>query len=302
MIQSIPHSSRQPTAQSLHSPAMTPSEQRAEWIELQVLRSVHENCPDDVRERLGLELHPCGDVLCALARHDSSILLNRAAGLGVPKPAHATELRQVMETYERAGIARYLVHLHRDRIDVSDEQLDEAGLEKARGWRKFHRDLSPPVESDTELSLRELQPSDERLVEAFAQISAQAFDLTSECIGLITALVRDPRWHLFLTLAGESPAGTGALFVDAPGGEGERIGWLDFGATAPQFRRRGAQRAVMARRIARAIELGCSELVTATGEAVLGDPQHSYRNILRAGFVEGRLRENWRPRSTPAAP
>ena len=30
-----------------------------------------------------------------------------------------------------------------------------------------------------------------------------------------------------------------------------------------------------------------------TGEAVPGDAQHSYSNILRAGFAESYLRENW---------
>jgi len=34
-------------------------------------------------------------------------------------------------------------------------------------------------------------------------------------------------------------------------------------------------------------------LVTATGEAVAGDPQHSYKNIKRAGFREKYVRENW---------
>jgi hypothetical protein len=34
-----------------------------------------------------------------------------------------------------------------------------------------------------------------------------------------------------------------------------------------------------------------------TGEEVPGEPQHSYRNILRAGFCKGRLRCNWIPPS-----
>jgi hypothetical protein len=32
-----------------------------------------------------------------------------------------------------------------------------------------------------------------------------------------------------------------------------------------------------------------------TGEAVPGDPQHSYGNIVKAGFAEAYLRENWVP-------
>lgn len=53
----------------------------------------------------------------------------------------------------------------------------------------------------------------------------------------------------------------------------------------------------MAQRIADAHDLGCRVLATATGEAVPGDPQHSYRNILRAGFELSHVRANWVPRS-----
>jgi hypothetical protein len=34
-------------------------------------------------------------------------------------------------------------------------------------------------------------------------------------------------------------------------------------------------------------------MFTETGEAVDGDPQHSYRNILRAGFEQLDVRENF---------
>ena len=70
---------------------------------------------------------------------------------------------------------------------------------------------------------------------------------------------------------------------------------LDFGATAPAFRQQGSQSALMAARIAHAASLGCHTLMTCTGEDVPGDPQHSYSNILRAGFEPTYLRENFAP-------
>ena len=57
-----------------------------------------------------------------------------------------------------------------------------------------------------------------------------------------------------------------------------------------------SQGAIMSARIQAAIDAGCTRIFTETGEAVPGDPQHSYRNIERYGFVAGDLRENWRPR------
>ena len=44
-----------------------------------------------------------------------------------------------------------------------------------------------------------------------------------------------------------------------------------------------------------ALDLGCRKLLTCTGKAVAGDPQHSYRNLLKAGFIETYVRRNFAP-------
>src|SRR5579859_489184 len=91
-------------------------------------------------------------------------------------------------------------------------------------------------------------------------------------------------WHCFVAYDGEQPAAAGALYVVG------KLAWLGIAATVPGFRRRGAQTALLAARIRRASELGCTLLVTETGEAVDGRPAGSYRNILRAGFEPRYLR------------
>ena len=92
-----------------------------------------------------------------------------------------------------------------------------------------------------------------------------------------------------MSFDGDTPAGTGALYMRAG------IAYLDFGATSPDFRRRGSQSALLSTRLRAALDAGCSEIVTMTGEAVPGDAQHSYHNIQKAGFAEAYLRENWVP-------
>ena len=67
------------------------------------------------------------------------------------------------------------------------------------------------------------------------------------------------------------------------------------GATSPDFRRRGSQGAVMVSRLQRALELRCKKIFTCTGVDVPGDPQHSYSNILKAGFKEEYIRDNYVP-------
>jgi hypothetical protein len=77
-----------------------------------------------------------------------------------------------------------------------------------------------------------------------------------------------------------------ALFVTGA------LGWLGVAATLPASRRRGAQEALIAARIRHAAALGCTRLVTETGERTEERPSVSYRNILRAGFAEAYLRPN----------
>jgi len=50
-----------------------------------------------------------------------------------------------------------------------------------------------------------------------------------------------------------------------------------------------------ARRIQLALDLGCGLMTSETGEAVPGDPQHSYRNLRRHGLRPVYRRENWCP-------
>ena len=92
-----------------------------------------------------------------------------------------------------------------------------------------------------------------------------------------------------MTFDGEVPAGTGALFIDG------KLAWTDFGATAPGFRQRGSQSALLRHRVQFALDRGCRQVFTCTGESVPGDPQHSYSNILKAGFKEDYVRPNYAP-------
>jgi GNAT superfamily N-acetyltransferase len=123
----------------------------------------------------------------------------------------------------------------------------------------------------------------------FAAIVGDAFDFGRAFRPALAALPGAEDWQVYMSFDGDTPAGTGALFTR--GG----IGYLDFGATRPDFRRRGGQTAVLRTRLLAAGEAGCEAVVTMTGEAVAGEEQHSYRNIERAGFSPAYLRENWVP-------
>ena len=92
-----------------------------------------------------------------------------------------------------------------------------------------------------------------------------------------------------MSFLGDTPTGTGALFIR------DGVAWLDLGATLPAYRGRGGQSVVLRQRSRDLGRPGCQTLLTTTGEEVEGDPQHSYKNIVRAGFRPVYVHENFVP-------
>lgn len=215
-----------------------------------------------------------------------SILLNRALGLGTAGPAEGDATEQIATAYAGAGVTRHLVHLAGDAEPAGlAERLAAAGYRPYRAWVPFARDATlPPLDAPTDLAVVEAGPAD---AEAWAAIVAPAFDLGAEAEPLLAGLADDPAWTLYLTVDGDEPAGAAALFVH------EGAGWGDWAATRPEFRKRGGQSALLARIVADAATAGCDVVLGETGEAVPGDPQHSYHNVVRAGFEPGPPRANW---------
>lgn len=257
----------------------------SERIQREVLVSMFETCPAATCEALGLRLDAVGDVVVSSAQNESSILLNRAQGLGSRETVTPETIEAVVAVYRTYGIPRFFFHVHPGVLPNDGRQwLADAGLVKARGWMQFVRSNAPPIAAKTDLTVRRIGAEH---ASPFAAIICDAFDLSELSRPYVGAIVDDDRWQCFMSFDGETPAGTGAVLVL------DDAAYLTFGATAPAFRRRGSQGAVMAARIRAAIDAGCRHLFTETGEAVDGEEQVSYRNIERYGFEPGFLCENW---------
>ena len=217
-----------------------------------------------------------------------SRIFNHVFGLGRYVPASDEQLDRIADFY---GEDTYFVTLARDA-----EPRDLAARLEARGfvpdyaWTKFQRGVDPPAPVETELRVQPIRPQHAR---DFGRIIAAGFELPGFTGRWLAALFARPRWTCFLAFAGSEPAATGTLFVC------RGVGWLSFAATLPEFRRRGAQSALLAARIQAAAQLGCSKVVGETGALEEGRPSNSYRNIVRAGFEPIYDRPNYR--SPPSA-
>lgn len=261
----------------------------SEDIERAALADLHAAATPELVDALGLRAVQIGGALVSVggALPASAIVVNRAIGVGLGAPETEATIGAMVDAYREAGIARYFVQRHPDADPpaIVDWCL-AAGLEKARGWQKFARGPEPVPDTPTDLRIEEIGPEHGP---AFGRIVCDAFDLGPEAAPWLALLPGRPGWRIFMSFDGDEPAGTGGLYIR------DGIGWTDWGATAPAFRQRGGQAAVLAARIRCAIDAGCTSIHTCTGEDVPGDPQHSYNNIKKLGFREAYIRENYAP-------
>jgi hypothetical protein len=208
--------------------------------------------------------------------------------MGSIHPAERDTVAAVVDRFREAGVERFFLHLEPTVIPEDlPKWLGDEGLEPYhRAWAKFRRGTGPAPGARSELQVREIGP--ERATD-FGRTAAAGFGIDEAWTPVLAGLVGREGWHVYMSFDGDTPAGCGAMRIH------RGLAWFDWAATLPDFRHRGSQGAVMARRIADGIALGCDAFATATGEAVEGDPQHSFRNIERFGFRRTHARANWVP-------
>ena len=213
-----------------------------------------------------------------------SPMLNRIVGLGVGQPATECDTADALAAVP-AGTTFYVGVDPQARPRDLSGWLHERGLEPGWGWMRFHRAPGDPPQAQTPLRLVEVASADDRA--AFAHVVRESYELGPE-IEPRLAGAPDAGWLCWVAYDADEPAAAAGLYVD------EGVGYLGFAGTLAAHRGKGAQSALLARRIERAAELGCDLVITETGEVQDGRPGNSYRNILRAGFAEQGVTANWR--------
>jgi len=232
----------------------------------------------DAFDRAGAHCRGCSS-------HSGSRLMNHVVGLGDDGPVLDDDLDAIERFYGDLGAAYAVAVTPGAHAEDLVRRLGGRRYVEDYGWVKFRRGVEAPPSASTDLRVELIGP--ER-AEAFGAIVAAAFPMPDGSAPWLAGIVGRPGWSCFLALDGDEPAGAGALYVD-----GDQ-GWVTLGATLPAHRGRGAQSAILAARIRLAARLGCTTLVTETGEATEGRVANSYRNILRAGFAPAYVRPNYR--------
>lgn len=236
------------------------------------------------------EVRQVGSATCTTSRGvEPAAIFRRAVGLGVARATSEAELDSVLAYMNGVG-QRYAVPVAPPYQPANlAAWLEKRGFMRGYAWMKFSRPCDASLAAPTDLEVRVVGAERGG---AFGQVVAAGFGLPATIAPWVGALPGRANWVCVMAFAESTPVAAGAVYV-----RGE-YAWLGFGATLPSHRRHGAQNALLARRIAEAAARGARTAVTETGERMPDKPSNSYRNILRAGFEERYLRQNW---MSPAA-
>ena len=242
-------------------------------------------------ERIGLEasrafstaIEAGGATVLCVHEAPESPMLNRVVGLGADRPATESEVDAALAAIG-PGVTYYVAVAPGARPAELPAWLWARGLSPAWGWMVFRRGVEDAPPAHTTLRVAEVVTSDERA--AFARVVRVSYGLP-EAVEATIANAPEGGWQCWLALEGDEPAGAAALFA------ADGAAYLGLAGTLPEHRDKGAQAALLAARIRRAAQLGCDVVVTETGERRDDRPSNSYRNILRAGFKELGVTENW---------
>lgn len=197
--------------------------------------------------------------------------LNKVLITDYKKKIERPLLNEIREFY-KGRIGRYALQLSPDILD--DEViklLTEYGYEHKNNWNRFYRDTSPLINSKTELIVREI---DLKYSDDYAGIILNSFGLPPELKILLDSFFGKKNWKHFMAFENNTPAGAASMFLC------NDTAWIGFAATAPEFRNKGAQGALLSARIKAAADHGCSFVAVETAE-----DNASYRNMLRYGFT-----------------
>ena len=226
------------------------------------------------------------DTLSAIgtARHDV-LALNRVVGLGVPGYATESMIDLLVERFRSAEVRRMFIQLSPFALPTNlESKLLDRGFVLHNRWAKLVRDVSMPPARSTDLRIERIGAQQ---AELFGDLVAPAFDWPPLLARLLARTVGTDGWIHYLAFDEDRPAAAAAVRIIG------RDAYLGPAVTLEPFRGRGAQSALIARRIRDAAEAGCVRIVSETAEDLPERRSNSFHNLQRAGFQLAYLRPNY---------
>lgn len=211
-----------------------------------------------------------------VSRRANIVAVNRAIGFGFERPLDSVQFEELRAFYQEQGKSRWFLECS------PDASIDMATVMAAGGvvggtLTKLVAELSDRVE---------LPAPRVEVACASASDSTTFMDLVGAQMGVpvelrhgIVSTIGEPGWHFYFAVADEQPVAGAAMFIEGNGA------WLGLAGTLPEYRNRGAQTALLLRRMQDAKRAGC-RWVSAETFPEAGAPNPSLSNMRRLGWRE----------------
>jgi GNAT superfamily N-acetyltransferase len=260
---------------------------RLDRVEKRFWRDIWESIPAESATQHGVEVRDFGPVQVSLATALGKVgMMNLVLGTTEPGAIEDGHLAAAAKWVGSRGVDSYVpVSPGLPETEPAEHWLAANGFSPGYAWMKFARDAHPPrFAVPTDVEVVEVTDGEQ---EPFGMIAATGFGLPVWAAAFFADLPERDDWRCYVARVDGETQACAAMLIQGDVAE------FGLAATLEPARGRGAQRALLHRRIVDAAAASCSTLFVETGERVPDRPSASYKNILRAGFEEAYLRPNW---------
>ena len=228
------------------------------------------------KERVGLAVHRVDSAVCIVATHSPILAMNRVLALGCPDPASEAQIDEILALFDRS--AKCLIHLSplAEPAEIREWLVARGGYLTAPTI-KLVRPLSAHerIDSTCELELRAVRADE---IHEFEAIVSAELGVPADLVDGISSTIGRPGWRYYFALDSGEPVATAALFIRG------MHAWFGLAATRDSHQRRGAQTALVAKRIEDAARAGCTYGSADTSVPTAERPNQSLKNMQRLGF------------------
>jgi len=266
--------------------AATEEVRALEAAEIGAFTDFYRAATPDIVSEAGIAVRELGDGVALGASKLDVLALNRAVGVGLGQRPSDRALAEMIEAFEAMGSPRFFVQVAPcEGTSDLGERLERLGLRHYNNWMRLRRGLVDLP--DVPASSVSVAPIGPEHAATFSAIVAAAFGYPPAITPLTGCAVGRPGWRHYLAYEGGEPIGAAAMFVVG------RAAWFGFAATAQEYRGRGAQKALVVRRLQDAARERCTWVSVETAEQTENHEAPSFRNLTRLGFSVAYRRPNY---------
>ena len=262
---------------------------RFEFLEADAWAQRLEALPLDIKHDLGSRVRRFGRAAALATAGADVAVVNRAFGLGWAgdRPFDDRLLEEVNSFFRDARVRRWLVEVspHATVAGGRETLIKRGGVQKTPTVKLYGELGDAAAANDAKgPPVREIgrEAADE-----FCEIVGPAIGIPEVLEPDLVSTLGLPDWHYYMAFDDGRPIAGAAMFVKGDGA------WFGVAGTSADARKRGAQTALLARRLVDARRLGCSWVTAETAPDTAEQPNPSYRNMLRAGLRVAYLREKY---------